>query len=135
MKLLHWPALTVAVYAIAAAAHAQPVRIATWNLGWHVASTELPAWIAQCNKLYLKNKTSKVWDLVPEGTTGAKRGWEVTESRATLEGVDLSMMPPCAVYQANFKGVAVTANAYAKRDQQIAQLLERDVRPEKDTTC
>lgn len=110
---------------------AETLRIATWNLGWHVASGEVPAWIAQCNKFYAKNPATKVWDLAAEGAPGAKRGWEVTESRATLEGVDLSVMPPCSVYQTvSHKGIAVTPGAYAKRGQQLSQILSRDVRPD-----
>ncbi|WP_406622830.1 endonuclease/exonuclease/phosphatase family protein [Acidovorax sp. SDU_ACID1] len=112
-------------------ASAETLRIATWNLGWHVASDEVPAWIAQCDKSYVKNRATKVWDLAAEGTPGAKRGWEITESRATLEGVDLSVMPPCSVYQtANRKGIAITPGAYAKRGQQLSQLLTREVRPD-----
>lgn len=110
---------------------AETLRIATWNLGWHVASNEVPAWIAQCNKFYAKNPATKVWDLAAEGASGAKRGWEVTESRATLEGVDLSVMPPCSVYQTvSHKGIAVTPGAYAKRSQHLSQILSRDVRPD-----
>ena len=112
-------------------AQAETLRIATWNLGWHIAREEVPAWITQCNKFYAKNPITKTWDLVAEGTPGAKRGWEVTEPRATLEAVDLSVMPPCSVYQvADHKGIAVTPNAYIKRNQQLSQILTRDVRPD-----
>ncbi|EER62152.1 Endonuclease/exonuclease/phosphatase [Acidovorax delafieldii 2AN] len=112
-------------------AQAETLRIATWNLGWHVASDEVPAWIAQCNKFYIKNPATKAWDLAAEGATSAKRGWEITESRATLEGVNLSIMPPCSVYQTSgHKGIAVTPSAYAKRGQQLSQVLARDVQPD-----
>ncbi|GAB4088302.1 hypothetical protein GCM10028785_09710 [Hydrogenophaga soli] len=91
----------------------------------------MPAWITQCEKFYVKNRATKVWDLTQEGAPNAKRGWEITESRATLEGVDLAIMPPCSVYQtANHKGIAITPGAYARRVQQLSQVLTRDVQPD-----
>ncbi len=130
-RILSTACAAFAALSMSLPAQAETLRIATWNLGWHIASEELPAWITQCNKFYAKNPITKTWDLVTEGTHGAKRGWEVTESRATLEGVDLSVMPPCSVYQvADHKGIAVTANAYIKRNRQLSQILTRDVRPD-----
>lgn len=110
-------------------ADSPPLRIATWNLGWHIASEEVPAWIARCDRFFVRNPDTKVWMAAQEGDAGARRGWEITESRATVEGVDLAVMPPCNVYRtAGFKGVAVTPAAYAHRTRQIQQLLSRDVR-------
>lgn len=112
-------------------ASSEPLRIATWNLGWHIARDEVPAWIAQCERRYVRNAATKIWELAAGTAVGAKRGWDITESRATLEGVDLSVMPPCNVYRTpNFKGIAVTQAAYIKRIQQIGQVLTRDVRPD-----
>lgn len=114
---------------VAGAAQAENLRIATWNLGWHVASSEVQAWAAQCGKHYVKNPATQVWALASPDAPGAKRGWDITESRATLEGVDLSVMPPCNVYQtAQHQGIAVTPNAHARRNQQLSQILARDVR-------
>lgn len=110
---------------------AQTLRIATWNLGWHVSKAELPGWIAQCSKTFAKNSASGTWQVVEAGTSGATQGWSVPGSRNSLEGVDLSMQPPCGVYQDRLhKGIAVTVPAYAKRDEQIASLLASDVRPD-----
>ena len=82
---------------LGAPAHAETLRIATWNLGWHVSEAELSPWLTQCGKTYAKDAQG-VWRTVPTGTPQAKRGWEIDESRPVLEGVDLSVMPPCAVY-------------------------------------
>lgn len=110
---------------------AQPLRIATWNLGWHVSKAELPAWIGVCSKSYLKNAQSKQWEPVADGTAGAKRGWDIDESRPTIVGDDLSVMPPCAVYDSPaFKTVEVTAASYARRDDAIGRLITGDVRPD-----
>lgn len=109
-------------------ASADGLRVATWNLGWHISQQELSPWIAQCSKTYAKNSQG-VWALVPAGTPEAKRGWEITEQRAILEGVDLSYMPPCAVYMTVARqGIDVTSTAYAKRLTQIARVLSADVR-------
>lgn len=107
----------------------QAVRVASWNLGWHVSTAELPAWLAQCGKSYQKSASDGVWRVVPEGTAGATVGWFIKESRSQLEGVDLSKMPPCGVYEgADRTKLAVTPGAWAERNRQIAQILEKDVR-------
>jgi endonuclease/exonuclease/phosphatase family metal-dependent hydrolase len=102
--------------------------VATWNLGWHVSQAELGPWIAQCAKPYARDDATGVWRVVPAGTPGARPGWEVDESRATLEGVDLAVMPPCGVYRAARAGIAVTPAAWAKRNEQIATVLRESVR-------
>jgi len=110
---------------------AEPLRVASWNLGWHVSLAELPAWTAQCGKSYEKDATDGVWKVVPEGKPGATVGWFIRESRSNLEGVDLSRMPPCGVYEApNRVKLAVTPAAIKERNQRIAGLLAEQVRPD-----
>ncbi len=122
---------SMAVLSIATPAAAQSVRVASWNLGWHVSSAELPAWLAQCGKSYQKSPSDGVWRVVPEGTAGATVGWFIKESRSQLEGVDLSRMPPCGVYEASDRSkLAVTPTAWAERNKRIAEIIERDVRPD-----
>ena len=111
-------------------ANADVLRIATWNLGWHISQQELSPWITQCSKTYAKD-TQGVWRLAPAGTPGAKQGWDISEPRVTLEGVDLSVMPPCAVYTTVArKGIEVTKASYSKRLTQIGRVLSSDVRPD-----
>lgn len=120
--------LTTLVLSSGSAA-ANTLRIATWNLGWHVSQTELTPWLAQCGKSFAKNARTGVWEVVPAATPGAKRGWEITESRPSLEGVDLSVMPPCGVYRSPSRdGIAVTPAAWSKRNEQIARILRDQVR-------
>lgn len=117
--------------ALATPASATSLRIATWNLGWHVSQAELGPWIAQCGKSYAKDSASGLWKVVPAQTPGAQIGWEVDESRPQLEGVDLAVMPPCGVYRSPSRaGIAVTPAAWAKRNEQIAKLLNDVVKPD-----
>jgi endonuclease/exonuclease/phosphatase family metal-dependent hydrolase len=114
---------------LALPASATTLRIATWNLGWHVSQAELAPWTAQCGKSFAKNAQSGVWEVVPPQTPGARIGWEIDESRPTLEGVDLAVMPPCGVYRSPSRaGIAVTPASWAKRNEQIAKVLRDDVR-------
>lgn len=108
---------------------AQTLRVATWNLGWHVAKAELDPWIAACSKMFVKNATTKAWEPVPDGTAGATLGWLISEPRPVIVGNDLSIMPPCNTYQdLARKGIAVTAAAYEKRGRQLSEILARDVK-------
>jgi endonuclease/exonuclease/phosphatase family metal-dependent hydrolase len=122
--------VALALCVLGQACAAGVLRIASWNLGWHVSSDELARWTTQCSRHYVKD-ASGVWRLAAAGDTGARRGWEVTESRAVLEGVDPFSMPPCAVYMTAAKqGLPVTPAAYARRNVQIAALLAGAVRPD-----
>lgn len=119
------------VAAFAGPAGADPLRVASWNLGWHVSVAEVPAWTAQCGKSYEKNAADGIWHVVPDGKDGSTVGWFIRESRSTLEGVDLSKMPPCGVYEApNRVKLAVTPGAISDRNQRIATVLSEQVRPD-----
>lgn len=108
---------------------ASTLRVATWNLGWHVSKAELPQWIAQCDKSFAKNSQTGVWEVVAPQTAGARVGWTIDESRPSLEGVDLTVMPPCGVYRSPSRaGIAVTPSAWAKRNEQIAKVLREGVK-------
>src|SRR6218665_3971200 len=103
MKTLPWLAAaalsTATALPASAAPAAAPIRIASWNLGWHVSEAEYPRWLSQCGKSYAKSAADGVWRVVAEGSPGATVGWFIKEPRSTLEGVDLSQMPPCGVYE------------------------------------
>lgn len=116
---------------LASAADTAPLRFASWNLGWHVSLAEQPNWAAQCSKHYARDEADGIWKPVAPGTPGALPGWDVRESRAQLQGVDLSVMPPCGVYQgANREGLAVTRGALAARNARLARLIADEIRPD-----
>lgn len=109
----------------------QTVRVASWNLGWHVSAAEVPNWIDKCSRNFKKNPTTKRWDLASGDTAGTTVGWFIKESRANLEGVDLAKMPPCGVYKdGGFNGIAITLGSYANRVRQLTGLMQSAVRPD-----
>jgi hypothetical protein len=135
MTMNHWlfgaatsTLLFFGLMAVLPAALAQTIKVASWNLGWHVSSAELPSWIATCNKLYSRQSNGQ-WVEASSQDSNAVTGWEITESRAKIESLDMKKMPPCGVYRANgLKGnLPVSAKAYAKRNQQLAELLRDHV--------
>jgi endonuclease/exonuclease/phosphatase family metal-dependent hydrolase len=110
---------------------ATTVNVASWNLGWHVSGAEVPNWIAQCNKRYVKDAADGVWKPAASDSTAATIGWFIKESRAKVEGVDLAVMPPCGVYENPIREkIPVTASSLAKRNLQIANLIEQTVKPD-----
>ena len=123
--------LALALLGTGAAQAAEPLRVASWNLGWHVSNAEVSPWLTQCSKSYEKNAADGVWRVVPAQQPGSTPGWLIQESRSMLEGVDLSLMPPCGVYEgAGRVKFALTPAALAQRNRHIAALLERAVAPD-----
>lgn len=109
-------------------AHAEPLRVATWNLGWHVALAELNPWFTACGQTYARDAASGSWVIAAPGSPGSMRGWEITELRAKVAGVDRAVMPPCGVYQTVSRAnIEVTRESYEKRVAQLARLLEGPV--------
>ena len=104
------------------------LQVASWNLGWHVSLAEHAAWAGQCGLPYVRDNSDGVWKAVPAGTAGASTGWQIQEPRAKVQGVDLSVMPPCGVYQtADRSVVPVTAAALAQRNARISALLDTGI--------
>lgn len=102
-----------------------PLRVATWNLGWHMDTALATRWIDACGGRFERDPVDRLWKPQPGGS---KRGWDLRWGRGAPIVWDIVVLPPCDVYQANFKIVPATVAAYTKRNAQIARLLERDVR-------
>jgi Endonuclease/Exonuclease/phosphatase family len=105
------------------------ISLATWNLGWHVSQKEAGDWIASCNKRYELDATSKTWNASTK--TEAQTGWLI-DWRPRDEAIKLpwtiDKMPPCNVYQDAMRNVIpVTAELFAARSKQIAQLIEKNI--------
>ena len=121
--------LTAALLAsVASLAQAQSLQVASWNLGWHVSLAEHAAWAGQCGRPYLRDNADGIWKPVTAGTAGATTGWQIQEPRAKVQGVDLSVMPPCGVYQAADRSVVpVTAATLDERNVRISALLAKSI--------
>ncbi|MFN0191855.1 MAG: hypothetical protein ACKVP5_07735 [Aestuariivirga sp.] len=103
------------------AAEARDFTIATWNLGWHLSQAESQAWIEQCGQPFAFNDATQLWE--PSTTGETKPGWELEWGRDAPIKWDISVLPPCDVYQASFDIVPVTKPAYEKRAQQIQTFI------------
>lgn len=114
-------------------AQPQPIRIATWNLGWHVTQEEVPEWIRKCNLSYVKDPAKdKTWKIAGEGAKDAMIGWDI-QGRVTLEGLDISKTPPCTAYKTSGdspKTVAFTEESYKNRVRQVGNLIAKAVKPD-----
>jgi endonuclease/exonuclease/phosphatase family metal-dependent hydrolase len=117
--------LTAASLAIGTA-HAAELKFASWNLGWHISNAELGAWIQACSKRYARSSDG-IWQLSEQDN--AQVGWDISEYRSRIAGLDMTKMPPCSVYRADgMKGnLAVTPASYQKRLSQLAQVLKNEV--------
>jgi endonuclease/exonuclease/phosphatase family metal-dependent hydrolase len=121
---------TIAVAMAFAATTAEAgISLATWNLGWHVSQKEAGDWVASCNKRYELDAASKAWNVSTKAD--AQTGWLI-DWRPRDEAIKLpwtiDKMPPCNIYQDGMRNVIpVTADAFAARSKQIAQLIEKDI--------
>ncbi|MCA1473000.1 endonuclease/exonuclease/phosphatase family protein [Bradyrhizobium sp. IC3195] len=109
-------------------AHARDIRIATWNLGWHLSQVEAKEWIRDCGQPFALNPASGLFELSTAGAT--KPGWELKWGRNAKIKWDIAAKPPCDVYQANFKIVPVTEAAYQKRSQQLQDFIRTNLDPD-----
>ncbi len=129
--------LTTVLLAAALAA-AQPVqaaelKIATWNLGWHLDSELARSWIGACSQPFALDGADQVWKPKPPTTAPATTapatltGWQLRWGRNAPVAWDIAQLPPCDVFQAGGAVLAVSESAYARRQQQIATLLAQRV--------
>lgn len=104
---------------------AAELRVATWNLGWHLSSSEATDWIGRCDALFAKDATTGKFRPAATGTPGWKLRW----GRDAAIEWDISARPPCDVFKTgSFETVAVSEAAYRKRAIQIRTILEKSVR-------
>lgn len=112
----------------ASAASARDITVATWNLGWHIDSATLPAWIDVCNATYEENKATKTFRRSTQ--PGSQFGWDIDVF--SIEGWDAARFPVCDVYSASkqgfgFAAIRVTKAAYDKRVAQLRSFIASNV--------
>lgn len=108
-------------------AHARDLKVATWNLGWHMSRVEASEWIAKCGAPFQKNASTGIWEPAESGTPG----WELKWGRDAKIAWDISITPPCDVYKDfAFKTVPVTEAAYSKRLGQMRSFIADKIAPD-----
>lgn len=113
-----WLVSTVAV-------QASELRVATWNLGWHLSAAESTDWISRCGAPFAKDPATGTFRPAQSGTPGWKLRW----GRDANIDWDISARPPCDVFKTgSFETVAVTEAAYRKRAIQIRSILQQSVK-------
>ncbi len=117
--------VTLAVSALMALpAAATDLRIATWNLGWHLSTAEAAAWIKACGSPFAQSADTGRW---APAASGPNTGWTLKWGRNAPIDWDIAQRPPCDVFQERGQIVPVTPASYAVRQRQIAEVLERQV--------
>ena len=120
--------LLVLLAGVVCSAVAREIKIATWNLGWHMDRSTAADWIDACNGTYELDPATKKYR--PSTEIGSAFGWDI--NAFDIEGWDVARFPVCDVYGANKQGfgfttVRVTPEAYEKRATQIRNFIANSV--------
>lgn len=114
----------------AQAAQAADLRIATWNLGWHMDNALAQKWLTACGQKFHQAGPEQRWAPMPAGAAGsdgAPTGWQLRWGRDAPIDWDIGTLPPCDLFQADRQIVPATAESLANRQRQIRELLAREV--------
>ena len=111
-----------------AAAQAAPLKVATWNLGWHLDAASAKTWIAACSRPFALQ--DGIWKPVAQAAEGTQPGWALPWGRNAPVEWDIGVMPPCDVFQANRAVVPVTEAAYAERSVEISRFIREQIAPD-----
>jgi len=87
---------------------------------------EAQSWIDRCGAPFALNEVTRQWEPAPSG----KPGWELRWGRDARILWDISVLPPCDVFQVNFRAVPATAEAYKRRSGQIASMIRQRIDPD-----
>jgi len=110
---------------------ANDLKLASWNLGWHLSQAEAKTWVANCSAKYELGDTDKTW--ARSKNAAAIRGWDIDWRPRDADiklPWDIEAIPPCTIYQdENRKVIPVTMAAFKKRSQEIAKVIH-DISPD-----
>lgn len=127
-------ALAAATLFAAAAAHAAPLKVATWNLGWHLDRELAASWIAACSRPFALD--GDTWKPVAQAGEGTRPGWQLPWGRNAPVEWDIGTLPPCDIYQAARPGetqrsvVPVTEAQWAQRVARIGTVIRDQIQPD-----
>ena len=102
-------------------AHAAPLKVATWNLGWHLDRELSAQWRAACSAPF-KLEDGR-WKPAPAAGADTQPGWKLPWGRNAPIDWDIGALPPCDTYQHNRQAVAVTTEQDEQRRERLRALL------------
>ena len=103
---------------------AADLKLASWNLGWHLSQAEAKNWIAGCDTRYELDQ-NKAWKKSAniEATIGWEMDWRPRDADIKLPW-NIERMPPCNVYEDdNRKVIPVTLSAFKNRTNALAKTI------------
>src|SRR3712207_1661370 len=71
-------AIALAANLVPAVVTARDLRVATWNLGWHLSQGEAQVWIDRCSSPFTFNASASRWEPASTGTPGWELRWGAT---------------------------------------------------------
>lgn len=121
--------LMISALLLAGAAHAAPLKVATWNLGWHLDRELAAQWRAACSAPF--KQVDGRWKPAAEAGADTQLGWKLPWGRNAPIDWDIGALPPCDIYQHNRQPVAVSAEQDEQRRARLravlAEQLDADV--------
>lgn len=124
----------LALSAAATTASAAPLKVASWNLGWHLDSELAKTWMAACSRPFALQEG--LWRPVPQAVEGSQPGWSLPWGRNAPLDWDIGALPPCDIYQAQRPGetqrsvVPVTEAQWAQRVARIGTVVRDRIQPD-----
>lgn len=117
--------------ALSGQSQAADLKLASWNLGWHLSQAEARNWVANCSAKYELGDTGKTWTRSKnaEATRGWDIDWRPRDANIKLPW-DIEIIPPCTIYRdENRKVIPVTMAAFKTRSQAMAKVIH-DMSPD-----
>ncbi|MFO1252780.1 MAG: endonuclease/exonuclease/phosphatase family protein [Inhella sp.] len=110
-------------------AQAAPLKVATWNLGWHLDRELAAQWRTACAAPF-KLEGGR-WKPAAAAGADTQPGWKLPWGRNAPIDWDIGALPPCDTYQHNRQAVAVTPEQDEQRRERLrtvlAEKLDADV--------
>lgn len=124
----HKLAAALALALLLPSVQAAPLKVATWNLGWHLDSALAKTWIAACNRPFALQ--GELWRPVAQAGAGTQPGWQLPWGRNAPVDWDIGVLPPCDVFQVNRAVLPVTEASYAQRAARVGTLVRDRIQPD-----
>lgn len=122
--------LAALLSATSAAQAAAPLKVATWNLGWHLDAEVSKQWRAACSAPFALDAKDGRWKPAAAAGADTKPGWDLPWGRNAPVEWDIGALPPCDTFQVMRQVVKVTEAQEQQRKQRIASMIQQQMRPD-----